>query len=75
MSINISDTQVSEILSKREIEILKLICEEFSNAEIAEQLFLSISTVETHRKKLISKLGVNNTVGLVKYALKNNLIA
>jgi DNA-binding NarL/FixJ family response regulator len=74
ININIADTQVNEILSKREIEILRLICEEFSNAEIAEKLFLSISTIETHRKKLISKLGVNNTVGLVKYALKNNLI-
>lgn len=73
-SINISETQVNEILSKREIEILRLICEEFSNAEIAEKLFLSVSTIETHRKKLISKLGVNNTVGLVKFALKNNLI-
>ena len=65
---------MNEILSKREIEILKLICKEFSNAEIAEKLFLSISTVETHRKNLIAKLGVNNTVGLVKFAIKNNII-
>ncbi len=73
-TITIEDKQVSEILSKREIEILKLICKEFSNAEIAEKLFLSISTVETHRKNLIAKLGVNNTVGLVKFALRNNMI-
>lgn len=73
-TITIDDKQINEILSKREIEILKLICKEFSNAEIAEKLFLSISTVETHRKNLISKLGVNNTVGLVKFAIKNNLI-
>jgi two-component system, NarL family, response regulator NreC len=73
-TITIDDKQVSEILSKREIEILKLICKEFSNGEIAEKLFLSISTVETHRKNLIAKLGVNNTVGLVKYAIRNNLI-
>lgn len=73
-TITIDDKQINEILSKREIEILKLICKEFSNAEIAEKLFLSISTVETHRKNLISKLGVNNTVGLVKFAVKNNLI-
>ena len=38
------------------------------------KLFLSVSTVETHRKNLIAKLGVNNTVGLVKFALRNNLI-
>jgi len=73
-TITIDDKQVDEILSKREIEILKLICKEYSNAEIAEKLFLSISTVETHRKNLISKLGVNNTVGLVKFAIKNKLI-
>lgn len=73
-TITIEDKQVNEILSKREIEILRLICKEFSNQEIAEKLFLSISTVETHRKNLIAKLGVNNTVGLVKFAIKNNLV-
>lgn len=73
-TITIEDKQVSEILSRREVEILRLICKEFSNAEIAEKLYLSISTVETHRKNLISKLGVNNTVGLVKFAVRNNLI-
>ena len=74
LTITVDDKKVDEILSKREIEILTLICREFSNAEIAAKLFLSISTVETHRKNLIAKLGVNNTVGLVKYALKNKLI-
>ena len=73
-TVTIEDKKVGEILSKREIEILTLICKEFSNSEIAEKLFLSVSTVETHRKNLIAKLGVNNTVGLVKYALKNKLI-
>lgn len=73
-TITIDDKEVNEILSKREVEILKLICKEFSNGEIAEKLFLSISTVETHRKNLIAKLGVNNTVGLVKFAIKNNLV-
>jgi len=73
-TITVEDRKVEEILSKREIEVLKLVCREFSNAEIAERLFLSVSTVETHRKNLIAKLGVNNTVGLVKFALKNKLI-
>jgi two-component system, NarL family, response regulator NreC len=73
-TLTLEDGKVDEILSKREIEVLKFVCKEFSNAEIAEKLFLSVSTVETHRKNLISKLGVNNTVGLVKYALKNKLI-
>ena len=73
-TLTVQDKNAEEILSRREIEILKLICKEFSNAEIAEKLFLSISTIETHRKNLIAKLGVNNTVGLVKYALKSKLI-
>lgn len=73
-TITIEDKKVDEILSKREIEILTLICKEYSNSEIADKLFLSVSTVETHRKNLIAKLGVNNTVGLVKFALKNRLI-
>jgi two-component system response regulator NreC len=73
-TITIEDKQIDEILSRRELEVLRLICKEFSNAEIADKLFLSVSTVETHRKNLIAKLGVNNTVGLVKFALRNNLI-
>ena len=70
----VDDKKIDEILTKREIEILKLVCKEYSNSEIAEKLFLSVGTVETHRKNLIAKLGVNNTVGLVKYAIRNNLI-
>ncbi len=73
-TITIHEKSITEILSKREQEVLKLICREYSNAEIAAQLFLSVSTVETHRKNLISKLGVNNTVGLVKFALKHKII-
>ena len=73
-TISIDDKQIDEILSRRELEVLKLICREYSNAEIAGKLFLSVSTVETHRKNLIAKLGVNNTVGLVKFALKHKII-
>ena len=73
-TITIEDKQIDEILSRRELEVLRLICKEYSNAEIADKLYLSVSTVETHRKNLIAKLGVNNTVGLVKFALRNNLI-
>jgi len=73
-TVTINDMKVDEILTKREIEVLKLICREYSNSEIAEKLFLSVGTIETHRKNIISKLGVNNTVGLVKFALRNKLI-
>jgi DNA-binding NarL/FixJ family response regulator len=47
---------------------------EYSGKEISEELFISTYTVETHRKNLIKKLNVKNTIGLVKYALKNKLI-
>jgi DNA-binding NarL/FixJ family response regulator len=73
-NISLEDSKVNQILSKREIEILKLVCREYSNAKIARELFLSVSTVETHRKNLISKLGVTNTVGLVKFAIRNKLL-
>ena len=73
-TLTLEEKKAGDILSKREIEILTLICKEFSNSEIAERLFLSVSTIETHRKNIIAKLGVNNTVGLVRFALKNKLI-
>ncbi|MRX68677.1 response regulator [Flavobacterium resistens] len=62
------------ILSPREIEIVTLISLEYSGKEISEQLFISLNTVETHRKNIMKKLQTKNTIGLVKYALKHNLI-
>ncbi|MBI3502919.1 MAG: response regulator transcription factor [Bacteroidetes bacterium] len=61
-------------LSAREIEIIQLVSEGLSNKEIAERLFLSVHTVTTHRKNIMSKLGVNNTAGLVMFAIKQNLL-
>jgi len=61
-------------LTRREKEVLQLIAEEYTNPEIAEKLFISIRTVDTHRRNLIEKLGVKNTAGLVKYAIKSGLI-
>lgn len=63
-----------DLLTKREIEILKLVVQEYSNHEIADKLFISTGTVDTHRKNIILKLGVKNTVGLIKYAFKNGLV-
>ncbi len=60
-------------LTEREVEILTLISQEYSGTEIGQKLSISNSTVETHRKNLIKKLNVKNTIGLVKYAIKNNL--
>lgn len=72
-TLTINDTPES-ILSDREKEILILVCKEYSSAQIAEKLFISVGTVDTHRKNILIKLGVNNTVGLVKYAIKYGLI-
>lgn len=61
-------------LTPREIEILKLIAEEYSNPEIAKKLYISIRTVDTHRRNLLEKLDVKNTAGLVKYAIRKGLV-
>ena len=61
-------------LTKREMEILSLVAKEHTNQEIADKLFISIRTVETHRINLSQKLGVHNTAGLVKEAYKRGLV-
>ena len=61
-------------LTKREKEILQLVAEGLSNQEIADKLFISLRTVETHRLNLNQKLNVKNTAGLVKEAIKRGLI-
>lgn len=61
-------------LTRREKEILTLISEGFTNPQIAEKLFISLYTVETHRKNLLSKFNTNNTASLIKIAATNGLI-
>ncbi|MDB4534462.1 response regulator transcription factor [Vicingaceae bacterium] len=61
-------------LSEREIEVIKLISDGFSNKEIAEKIFLSTHTVNTHRKNIMNKLGIKNTAGIVIYAFRENII-
>jgi len=61
-------------LSEREIEVIRLISDGFSNKEIAEQLFLSTHTINTHRKNIMNKLGIKNTAGIVIYAFRENII-
>ncbi|MGD1947237.1 MAG: response regulator [Croceivirga sp.] len=62
-------------LTRREKEILQHISEEYTNAEIADKLFVSIKTIESHRTNLLSKFGVKNTAGLIKSAMNAGLIA
>ena len=64
----------SESLTKREIEVMQQICEGHSSKLISEKLFISINTVETHRKNILMKLNVKNSIGIVKYAVENNML-
>ena len=61
-------------LSPREKEILELIAEGYTNPQIAEKIFLSSFTVDSHRKNLLAKLNVKNTASLIKLAVENKLI-
>jgi len=61
-------------LTKREVQVLKLVAQQYSTREIAEELHISESTVETHRKNLMKKVKVKNSVGLAIFALKNEVI-
>jgi DNA-binding NarL/FixJ family response regulator len=63
-----------EILTSRELEILKLVAEGFSNPEIAEKLVISIRTVESHKTHIMQKLLLNTVADLVKFAIRNNII-
>lgn len=66
---------INDDLSEREREVVKLICQELTNHEIAEKLFISPRTVESHRQRAIEKIGAKNTVGIVIYAIINNIYA
>jgi DNA-binding NarL/FixJ family response regulator len=61
-------------LSTRELEVLRLICDGYSNAEIAEELFISQRTVDRHRSNLLGKTGCKNSTSLVMYAVKNKIV-
>jgi len=61
-------------LTDREVEIIRLIEKEFNNKLIAETLFISERTVETHRKNIFRKTNTNSVIGLVKYAYEHKLI-
>lgn len=72
-----SPRQTSEnpnALTDREREVLTLIAKEFTNQEIADELHISIRTVDSHRRNLLQKTGAKNTAGLVTYAIKHNIV-
>lgn len=65
--------EMDDELSEREKEVVKLICQECTNNEIAEKLYISPRTVESHRQRIVEKIGAKNTVGIVIYAIINNI--
>lgn len=80
-SIDVKDLEKLQLgcdpihLSGRETEVISLIAEGFTNGQVAEKLFLSAHTVTTHRKNIMSKIGVNNTAAVVMYAVKTGLVS
>jgi DNA-binding NarL/FixJ family response regulator len=63
-----------DILTPRELEVLKLIAEAYSSKEIAAELFISVKTVERHRQNILGKLGMSDRVELTRYAIRRGLI-
>ncbi|NUY79404.1 response regulator transcription factor [Flavobacterium sp. MAH-1] len=72
--VNTTAPSFNTNLTNRELDIIRLISLEYSGKEISEELFISQHTVESHRKNLMKKLEVKSSVGLVKYAIKHNLV-
>lgn len=62
------------VISSREKEVLELIADGYTNPQIASKLFISLHTVDSHRKNLLTKFGINNTASLIKLAAKYNMV-
>lgn len=67
--------ETAAIFTKREKQVIEMICQELTNAEIADKLCLSKRTIDNHRNRIINKIGARNTVGLVKFAFENELLS
>lgn len=79
LDINLSSADKQElmdmpVLSSREKEVLQLIADGMTNPQIANKLFISLHTVDSHRKNLLTKFAVNNTASLIKLAAKYNMV-
>ncbi len=73
-NISINYVEEKQLLSAREVEVLRYIAEGLTNEEIAEKLHISPATVRTHRSNLISKTGCKNSASLVMWAIKNKIV-
>ena len=76
LNLGLKEKQTTFIpnLTRREREILSLIATEYTTQEIADQLFVSLNTIETHRRNLLVKMGVRNSVGLIRTAFQKGLL-
>ncbi|RYU94974.1 response regulator [Emticicia agri] len=70
----VQQTSTTGLLTERELEIIRLIARELSTNQIADKLFISPATVETHRHNILKKLGVKNSIGIVMYAVNNKIV-
>lgn len=66
--------EIEVSITERELEVMKLISLEYNNAQIADRLFISERTVETHRKNIFKKLHINSALGLMRFMIKNRLL-
>ena len=71
--ININPARRELALSQRQVQVLRLIAEGYSNKQIAAKLRLSIKTIETHRIQVMRRVGIRGTAGLVRYAIRIGL--
>ena len=69
-----ADDQQFEILTPRELQVLKLIAEAYTSKEIARELVISVKTVERHRQNILDKLGMSDRVEVTRYAIRRGLI-
>lgn len=74
MKMEKQQEETRDPLTPRELEVLELICEEYSSAQIADKLFISRRTVDTHRTHILEKTGSTTLVGLIKFAIRNRLV-
>ncbi len=66
--------QYDKLFTPRELEVLNFLCQGLTTREIAQKIYLSTHTIESHKKNMIQKLGCRNLVQLIVYAVKNDLV-
>ncbi len=74
-AVTAEGSRAPDVLSPREREVLAMICSGRTNREVAEELGLSVNTVETHRKHIIDKLDLHSTAELVRYAIRHGMVS